>query len=103
MAQTATKAAKFSTAVLLNFEFHFRNFIFLKRFVKMDPIEQLFQKAVNLINQEIVNFDNQLDILQRDLEDVLVEVNTPDSSNDEDIRQVRLHREQNQIVREFKG
>ena len=69
----------------------------------MDPIEQLFQKAVNLINQEIVNFDDEEDILQRELEDVLVEVDTHDSSNNEDIRQVRLHREDNQIVREFKN
>ena len=73
MAQTATKAAKFNTVVLLNFEFHFRNFIFLKRFVKMDPIEQLFQ---NLINQEIVNFDDEEDILQRELENVLVDRHT---------------------------
>jgi integrase len=69
----------------------------------MDSIEEYFEEAVNLINQEIANCDSQEDLLQRELEDVLVEVDTPDSSDDEDIRQVRLHREQNEIVREFKN
>ena len=31
----------------------------------------MFQEAVNLINQEIVNIDDQEDILQRELEDKL--------------------------------
>ena len=69
----------------------------------MDPIEQLFEEATNIINQELGECDDQIDTLERELEDVLQEVDTPDSSDDEDERQVRLHRERNQIMREFKS
>jgi integrase len=68
----------------------------------MDRIRYL-EEAVNLIEQEIADCDPREDILQMELEDVLVEVDTPDTSDDEDIRQVRLHREQDQIVRLFKN
>ena len=68
----------------------------------MDPI-RILEEVVNLLEQEIAVCNSQKDILQRELEDVLVKVDTLDTSDDEDIRQVGLHREQNQIVRLFKN
>ena len=82
----------------------------------MDPIQNLEEiialtqqeisnreRVVALIQQEMAHCEEQEDRLQVELEDVIVEVDTPDTSDDEDIRLVRLHHEQNQIVRLFKN
>ena len=61
------------------------------------------EQAADLIRQEIEDCGTEIDRRELELEDVMFEVTSPETSDDEDLRQVRPHREQNHIVRMFKN